>query len=39
MATNPEPNLKWPRYPMPDDIQMALTDRRLMNAYHSRPLY
>jgi uncharacterized protein YdeI (YjbR/CyaY-like superfamily) len=32
-------NLKRPRYPMPDYVKDALTQRGLMQAYRERPAY
>ena len=31
--------LKRPRHPMPPDLEAALTDRKLMDAYRARPDY
>ena len=39
MNTAIRSRLKRPRYPMPDFIRAALVQRRLLEAYHSRPAY
>lgn len=35
----PEPRMRRPRYPIPDDVQQALESRHLMTAYRARPEY
>lgn len=39
MAKEKPSRLKRPRYPMPDYIREALTERGLMEAYRNRPPY